>query len=268
MKFIEHDIFANGIKLHIYRTATDNPPIIFVHGRSDNGFCFSPVAEQFSADFNIILYDSRNHGKSGATEKSNLIDRANDLAGLIDALELEKPILIGHSLGAVTIALFAGLNPNVPKCVILEDPPPFEVMAAKDEQAVAFDKAWREIAAANKQKTIEELIEINRQESPSWPEVERYPWAQAKQQFNLNAFDEETIDIEEGHQIVSRITCPVLLITGSLEKNSMYPPQAADRLVAELPDAQHVNIPGAGHNIRRDQPAKYLEAVQEFLNNH
>jgi proline iminopeptidase len=45
----------------------------------------------------------------------------------------------------------------------------------------------------------------------------------------------------------------------------MYPPAAAQELVASLPSARHVHIPGAGHNIRREQPEAFLRAVRDFL---
>jgi pimeloyl-ACP methyl ester carboxylesterase len=45
----------------------------------------------------------------------------------------------------------------------------------------------------------------------------------------------------------------------------LFPAAAAEDLVASLPLARHVNIPGAGHNVRRDQPGRYLEAIRAFL---
>lgn len=265
MELKENDIIANGIRLHYYRTNAHKPPLVFAHGMSDNGLCFRPIAEQFSDEYEIVLYDSRNHGKSEAPAASSLLDRANDLAGLIAGLELANPKVIGHSLGAVTVALLAGLYPGVPACAVLEDPVPFEVLAAEDEQAQSFDNAWRAKAAADKQKSIDELVAMNRRESPVWPEAERRPWALAKQQFNLKAFDEENLDAPQGNAIVSQITCPVLILTGSPKKGSLYPPAAADTLAASMPNVTHVNIPGAGHNIRREQPAAYLKALRDFL---
>lgn len=266
MELIENDITANGVKLHVYRTNTEKQPLVFAHGMSDNGLCYRPIAEHFTNGYEIVLYDAREHGKSEAPgTKTELIDRARDLAGLIDVLGLQKPDLIGHSMGAVTVALFAGLYPHIPGHIVLEDPPPFEILAAKDEQSLTARKAWKEDVIANKQKSIQELIELNRQENPTWPEAERQPWALAKQQFNLNAFNEELVDVESRNQIVSQITCPTLIITADLDKNSAYPPQAADELVARLPNARHVNITGAGHNIRREQPEAFITTVGEFL---
>ncbi|HNB50424.1 MAG TPA: alpha/beta hydrolase, partial [Anaerolineales bacterium] len=163
MNLIESDIQANGIRLHVYRTGTQKPPLIFAHGMSDNGLCYWPIAQHFADDFEIILYDSRSHGlsESGPVGASTL-DRAHDLAGLVEVLGLEKPFVVGHSMGAVTASLFAGLYPDLPGRIVLEDPPPFAVMAANSEQNLAGRRQWRNMAAENKLKSAEELIEMNR----------------------------------------------------------------------------------------------------------
>jgi pimeloyl-ACP methyl ester carboxylesterase len=268
MKLTESDIKANGINLHVYRTNTDKPPLVFAHGRSDNGLCFWPIAKQFADDYEIILYDARGHGKSeNPSGSTSLMDRVQDLARLIDTLGLQKPKLVGHSLGAVTVALLAGSFPDIPGSIVLEDPPPFEMLADATEQAMSRHKMWEEFIGIAKEKSIQELVEMNRKESPTWPESEREQWAQSKLQYQLKPFGEDHIQAALGEKIVSQITCPALLITADLDVGSIYPPQAADELAARLPNVKHVNIPGAGHNIRREQPAAYLNAVRDFLKN-
>jgi len=106
-----------------------------------------PIAELFSEDYAIILYDSRNHGKSAPSITANLMDRAKDLAALIRELGLLASKQNGHSLGAVTITLFAGIFPNVPACAVLENPPSFEMFAAKNPKSLEFSITWHEIAA-------------------------------------------------------------------------------------------------------------------------
>lgn len=267
MNLIESDIQANGIRLHVYRTGTQKPPLIFAHGMSDNGLCYWPIAQHFADDFEIILYDSRSHGLSEETGPggASTLDRAHDLAGLVEALGLEKPFVVGHSMGAVTASLFAGLYPTIPGRVVLEDPPPFAIMASASQADLVGRTKWRNMAEENKQKSLEELIEMNRRESPLWPEAERVPWAQSKQQFNLAAFDEHFVDGETGDRLVGQITCPTLLITADQEKGAIYPPDVAEALSVVHPAIQHVHIPGAGHNIRREQPEAFLKAVREFL---
>lgn len=269
MKLIESDIMANGVRLHVYRTGAAKPPLLFVHGRSDNGLCFWPIAQQFADDFEIILYDARDHGQSEQTDSQlTLLDRVHDLAGLIDTLQLPKPALVGHSLGAATVALLAGSQPQTPGCIVLEDPPPYELMGAQTEAARAGHAGWEQFVATLRGKEIPEIVALGRQGSPTWPEAEWEPWAQSKLQYHVKPFGEDSIDAATANEIVAQITCPTLLITADPTLGAIYPPQAAEAWVASLPDAQHINIPGTGHNIRREQPDVYVTAVRTFLNTH
>ena len=109
---------------------------MFAHGITDNGLCFVPIAEQLAGDFEIVLYDARGHGRSDPSPRGTTpLDRARDLGALIEALGLHKPGLLGHSMGGATVALFAGLFPQVPGYIILEDPQPFETLAPAGDQA-------------------------------------------------------------------------------------------------------------------------------------
>jgi N-formylmaleamate deformylase len=262
----ENDVTANGIRLHVYRTGTDKPPLVFAHGRSDNGLCYWPIAKEFADDYEIILYDARDHGQSEKPEsRTGLVDRAHDLEALVKELGLRKPGIIGHSLGAVTAALFAGAHSHIPSCIVLEDPPPLAYLTSTDEQSVARYRQWEQFVAVLREKSIQELVEMNRLDSPTWPESEREYWAQSKLQYRLKPFGEDRIDAGLGEQLVSQITCPVLLITADLKLGSAFPPQEAQQLLSGRANARHVNIPGAGHNIRREQPDAFLATVRDFL---
>jgi N-formylmaleamate deformylase len=267
MQLIEQDVAANGLRLHVYRTGTDKPPLVFAHGITDNGLCFLPIAEQLAGDFEIVLYDARGHGRSDPSPPGTTpLDRARDLGALMEVLALHKPGLLGHSMGGATIALFAGLSPRVPGFIILEDPQPFETLVPAGDQATEMRARWREMTAANKRKSIDELVQISRLQDPTWPEAERLPWAQAKQQVSLTVFEEGFMDdVGSVERIVSQIVCPTLLITADGQMGSLFSAAAAEDLVASLPQARHTSIPGAGHNIRREQPGLYLDAVGDFL---
>ncbi len=266
MNLREIDLIVNGLKLHVYLTGTDKPALLFAHGFTDNGRCFLPVAEQLSRSYEIVLYDARGHGRSDISQaKTTLLDLARDMAGVIEGLGLYKPCLVGHSMGAATAIVCAGLYPQLPGCAVLEDPPAFDMMSPAGEEFSEMRKKWREGAALNKQKSLTELIQLSRVQDPAWPEAERQPWAESKQQVNLKVFDDEYINMDDMDQVVSRVTCPVLILTADPDKGGLFPQQAADELVAGLPGSRHVNIPGSGHNIRREQPIAYMDAVQNFL---
>ena len=242
---------------------------MFAHGITDNGLCFVPIAEQLAEDFEIVLYDSRGHGRSDPSSRdTTLLERARDLGGLVEALELNKPGLLGHSLGADHGGSLCRPVPrSVPGRIVLEDPPPFDTLVRVGDPETANGGP----AGGSGPLPTSNGVSTNSSRSvgerdPSWPEAERLPWARAKQQFSLTVFDEERLDdVESVERIVSQIVCPTLLITADPKLGSLFPLAAAARSwSAGLPRARHVNIPGAGHNIRREQPASVSRSSARF----
>ena len=107
------------------------PPVVLAHGFSDDGLCWTPVAEALEADYDVVMVDARGHGRSDAPEQGyGSAEHANDLAGVIAALGLQRPAVLGHSMGAVSTLALAGLYPDLPRAILLEDPPPWWMPAA------------------------------------------------------------------------------------------------------------------------------------------
>jgi pimeloyl-ACP methyl ester carboxylesterase len=120
------DVIANGIKIHYYRTGGDKPPFVLAHGFSDSGLCWTRVARVLAESYDLIMADARGHGLSDAPEGGYTSqEHAADLAGLIEALGLDRPTLMGHSMGASTVAATAVCYPELAACAVLEDPPWF-----------------------------------------------------------------------------------------------------------------------------------------------
>jgi N-formylmaleamate deformylase len=264
------DVDANGIRLHYTRTGGPKPPVVLAHGITDDGLCWSPFAEEFAADYDLIMLDARGHGQSDAPEHGyGPVDQAHDLAGLIAALGLSRPAVIGHSMGGITALALAGTFPDLPSAIIAEDPPPWWVTAPPDTVDESDDRApmygWMyEI----KKKTREELIAGKRAETPRWSEAELGPWADAKLRFSLNIIQFMKAGISAGIDwpaVVQRITCPALLITADPERGAIVSKDDAAALQRLIPQLQTVKLSGAGHNIRREQFAPYVAAVRAFL---
>jgi pimeloyl-ACP methyl ester carboxylesterase len=122
-----------------------------------------------------------------------------------------------------------------------------------------------------KSKTREELIAEQHLSSASWSESELGPWADAKLQFSANVanfLDKENAASVEWSVILPRITCPGLLITADPSLGSRVTDTAAAGLNKLIPQLKVAHIPGAGHNIRREQFDRYLEVVRTFLANN
>src|SRR3954453_4129903 len=119
------EVEANGLRLHYTRTGGDRPPLVLAHGFSDDGLCWTPVARALERDYDVIMVDARGHGQSQAAGQDySDLDLGHDLAGVITALGLRRPAVLGHSMGAATALALAGAHPDVPGAILLEDPPP------------------------------------------------------------------------------------------------------------------------------------------------
>lgn len=100
-----------GDRIH-YVEYGNGPPIVFVHGLAGQlrNFAYLPLA-RLAQQHRVILIDRPGAGRSlrGAGSQANVFAQARTVAAFIDALQLDKPVLVGHSLGGA-IALAVGLN--------------------------------------------------------------------------------------------------------------------------------------------------------------
>lgn len=262
------DVSANGLRLHYTRTGGDLPPLVLAHGFSDDGLCWTPVAEALSAQYDVVMVDARCHGLSEAPDTPyGQADQADDLAGAITVLGLEKPFILGHSMGAATTLALAGAYPELPRAILLEDPPAFWM---PETPAPARDQGWQERMrawlAGLRSKTREQLIEEQRAAAPAWSDAELGPWADSKLRLHPNILNRHSFTIRpDWPALIGQIACPALLITADNEKGAIVRPEQAEALQAMLPQLQVAHIPGAGHSIRREQFDRYTAVVRAFL---
>ena len=243
-------------------------PIVLAHGVTDDGLCWTPVAEALAPDYDVIMVDARGHGRSDATDGGyDPATQAADLYGVIVALELHKPVLLGHSLGAITSLALAGLYPDTPRAIVLEDPPPFWMPRPESSSTPSEGPAPGEWIGELGSKTREELIALAHDQSPLWSEAEIGPWADAKLRVSLKVASVFTPGgtMMDWQAVAPRITCPALAVMADTERGSALSPEAAAALQAMVPHLETAHIAGAGHNVRREQFTRYMEVVRGFL---
>jgi N-formylmaleamate deformylase len=260
------DVEVDGLRLHYTRTGGDRPQVVLAHGLSDDGLCWTPVAEALEGEYDLIMVDARGHGRSDGPEQGyGPQNMAGDLAGVIAGLRLQRPAVLGHSMGAATALVLAGTRPDLVGAILLEDPPAWWA-ASSDPGADAVRWAWmRAMLIDLKRKTRQELIAAQRAESPAWSEAELEPWAEAKLRFSFNALDRVGPGAVDWQAVLRRITCPALLITADPALGAIVSEENTAALKTLVPQLRVAQLPGAGHNIRREQFAQFLEIVRAFL---
>ena len=108
-------VVANNIRIYYWCTGGDKPPVVLAHGYSDDGLCWTAVAHELEDRYDVSLPHARGFGRTDPSSQTESADvQVEDLAGFISALELEKPILMGHSMGSSSVAWFSARYPDIP----------------------------------------------------------------------------------------------------------------------------------------------------------
>ncbi|MCX6019396.1 MAG: alpha/beta hydrolase [Chloroflexi bacterium] len=266
---------VNGTTLRVIRShpATgDRPQVVLVHGFTDDAMYWTRTAEILAQTYEVIAYDARGHGESARRNGTfDDVVRAADLLAVIDALKLDRPLAIGHSMGGSTIANAAALRPTVFRAIALEDPAWWETADIPAEQRAAAEAGmrtrtseWRrwllEVQSADDAQSLTMVHEGN----PIWSHDDAVLSRNARQRFDPAMFEDYPPAAAPWRSAVAAWRCPALLLLGS-ERNAIITPQRAEEARSINASVRWTQITGAGHAIRYDRFDDYIGAVLHFL---
>jgi pimeloyl-ACP methyl ester carboxylesterase len=114
----------DGVELFYAEAGTGEPPVLLVHGWTCDHTAMAPLFTYFRRSRRVITVDLRGHGESDKPEQDyTMAVFADDLAWMCGELGLEKPIVIGHSMGGVIAVELAARFPDLPSAVVTLDSP-------------------------------------------------------------------------------------------------------------------------------------------------
>ncbi len=262
-------IKVNDINIY-YEIHGDGPPFLMITGLGANiNWYTDEYIDEFASHFKLIILDNRGTGRTDITDKEFSIKMlAEDAVGLMDALKIDKFLLMGTSMGGmISQELILNFPEKVEKLVLCSTscgmrkgiPPPPQVLELmrtnRDGMSPEFiAKAslpllyTRDFIKKNREfmkMFVQQLIK-----TPITPEMfERQMLAVSK----FNSF-----------RRLKTINTPTLVIHG--KKDILLPPQNADILAGEIPGAKLVLFDDAAHIIFQPEPDKVLNTITEFLN--
>lgn len=267
----QHNLLVNGIRLHYYRTGHGNKrPLVLVHGFSDNGLCWTATARDLESDYDVIMPDMRGHGLSERVQPGEKVDMAADLAELIRALGLSRPIICGHSMGAMITYELGVRFPELASALILEDPPWW--LSHPGQPPRFSESAESPVAKWAKNlvnQTLDELLAQCRHDHPSWPEDLVYPICESKKQLDPKIVD-TLVDRMHSQEInwltsIPNLTHPLLLFAANPDLGALVTPEVVAKVRQLNPNVTIVNIPDVGHLIRFDKYLGFMTALWAFL---
>ncbi|WBL76061.1 alpha/beta hydrolase [Bradyrhizobium xenonodulans] len=250
---------ANDIDIHYLRTGGNKPALIALHGLTGSGVCWTPLARALEDRYDVIMPDARGHGASSAPARGYLYqDLANDVTGLIQALGLASPVLLGHSMGGMTAAAVASEAGTAIRGVILADPTFLSLERQREVYASDVAEQHRRIFGRDRDEVLAEARQRHRHRSLELIEL----IIDARLGTEMRAFEVLTPPNPDYRELVSAISVPNLLVIGD---SGVVAVETAHQLQALNPRLRYEVIANAGHGLPYDRPDEFAAVVRSFL---
>jgi len=229
VKFYKKTI--NGKAIQIADYPGEKGPIIAIHGLTGTHKNMYWYAERFRGEYRFIAIDLRGRGNSDATdEEPSIFKHADDIIGLIRELNIEKPILMGHSMGAFISAIVASKLPDVEAVILLDG-----AAEMSDHQRDIVKPSLGRLSKQydSKEQYVNEIKGIYDNLGIAWNrilqdaveyEVEQRGthWENKSNETAILA-DFESFFTFKPEEILPNVACPVLLIYAEGDIGSMPP---------------------------------------------
>lgn len=254
---------VGDVSLAVTEYQGDGPPLVLLHGIGSRATSWWDVVDALSPHARLIVPDHRGHGGSDKPATGYLmIDYARDLEGLLSAYDLERPRILGHSLGGLIALEWARTSPDRADRLIIEDSP----LRGAEDPAALFN-GWISLATMS----VPEAAATYAAQHPTWSPEDCERRAESITGTTLSVFTElRDINLSrpQADRIspYARITSPILLVHGDTASGGMVVEADARRFGELLPNATVRRIPGGSHSLHRDHTDEFLAAVIPFLN--
>lgn len=291
--------FANGARLHYYHAvpAAGKPVIVMVHGVTDIGLSWTTLTWELEDNYDIYMLDGRGHGLSDPFSDADDGDTmVQDVVDFVEDMGFDKPILMGHSLGAATVMRIGAEYPELAQAVIMLDPglpnagrgagpgagrgagrgadgrggqnapptPQPEESSAPANLSINMFGTPEMLVAQNNYE-FDDLVPACSRNTPKWDLVDCQYWALSKIQYHGPYTDaqREALSGPMGTgNALAGIPVPVLVL-----KADASPEVRESNLerAGVIQNGRLVHIDGAGHNLHHDELERTVEVMTEFL---
>lgn len=271
----DRDVLSDRLRIHLLDWGpVDAPPIVFVHGGSLTAHTWDLVCLMLRDRYRCVAVDLRGHGESAWAPDADyrFETMAADVSGVIDALELDRPVLVGMSLGGLTsIRLACDVSDDALRGLVIVDVgPDMRLDAAREivdftQHDQELDSVDDFVARAMRFNSTREPELLRRSLLYNLRRLPNGRWTWKWDHRRLRNADLERMQADHARlwDVVGGISCPTLIVRG--ERSRVFLDEDGRKLAGAIPDASFVVVPDAGHTVQGDNPRGLLEVLEPFL---
>ncbi|VXC57297.1 putative esterase [Enterobacterales bacterium 8AC] len=250
------------MKLHYQLLASDAPtlPVVLIHGMFGNLDNLGVLARDLNQQHRVIKVDLRNHGLSPRAEEMTYPAMAQDLLTLLDDLQVDKAIVIGHSMGGKAAMALTAIAPGRIVQLIVIDIAPVAYDVRRHDKIFAALQAVTAAGITRRQAAAQLMREYLDEEGVIQFLLKSFnsgTW-----RFNLPALIAQYENII-GWQEVPAWPHPTLFIRGGL--SPYVQDQYRESIARQFPQARAYVVAGTGHWVHAEKPDAVLRAIHRFL---
>lgn len=250
-------VHLNNIQL-AYERQGKGTPLVLLHGFPLDHHLWDEVAPLLVDTFDIIIPDLRGFGNSTMIDlPHSMDDYASDIASLLDHLNIQKAVIVGHSMGGYVALAFARLYPErvrglgLVSSQVLADAPERKEGRYKSAADVEANGIGSVVEAMAPKFTSDERLQAHARASMERQQPAAYIGA-------LKAMAER----DDSTSLLPSFHFPVVIIHG--DSDSLIPIDRAREIKAALPQAHLIEIPGAGHMPMMEATERTAEALRHL----
>lgn len=257
-----------------YDEQGSGPPLVFLHGGWQNVAAWGPQVDRFADDYRVIRFDLRGHGRTGATDRRRYsIDLfVDDLEALLDHLDVDRPVLVGLSIGGMVVQSYLDRHPTGARAAVVAGPvqsmPPVDVPPLVKPFVSPVPAVATAVRTAGTAATFRSLLAAIRATTGGrWLSVDPAVRSAAMDALEDVSPAEYVKIFRALYEFVppdlSSVETPTLVVAGDREA----PPVKVqgERLARTLPNGTYRELADAGHLVNQDAPAAFDAAVTGFL---
>ncbi|MBI4496549.1 MAG: alpha/beta hydrolase [Chloroflexi bacterium] len=255
-------VTVNGLRLHYLDWGwTSAEALVCLPGLGGHGHIWDSFAGAIRTVYRVYALDQRGQGDSEWPAAPDYLTAhwVSDLKGLLDALGVDRAVLVGHSMGAHNAMAFAARYPDRVKQLVLVDMGP------------ARNPPANRVPPPADFADLDEAVAYAQQTSPQTPleqQVLRLTWATKVLPNGRLGFkaDPRVSDAWQADNLwdeLPRITAPTLILRAALSQT--LPEEVGQKMAQTIPQARFEVVEGAGHSIHADRPAAFAALVLQFL---
>ncbi len=259
------DVIANGIRLQ-YIESGGGYPVICLHGNGLNRELWRHLMPELSKKYRTIVYELRGMGKSETPGKPGLTitneDHAQDLEGLMDALNIKEAAIVAHAFGAFISMRFAIDHPERVRAMVvvgtsakiggktLEGIPEWIEIIEKEGEGPLLDRTMERWFVESFRREHPEVIKLYRDMVAANPPMGYAANFRGILHYNI---------MSELH----KIKCPTLVVSGAEDRSTT--PEDHKAIAGEIANSKLVIVPKASHTVPEEQSEEFNRITLEFL---